>query len=186
MVEAPPKELIGSQRKSTTAVQKRKRTAGRTPELTVEIGRIIVEAIAAGNFPSTSARIAGISPGTLTKWLERGEKGEQPYADFHEAFIRAEGKCESEAIQKLRNSDDWRGPEKFLSKRFRDSGWGDRDVLGQGGVMQAFSININVGSEREGPSCTAQHSHGIDCLAQKVIDVTPQSPVRNDPDPNLN
>jgi hypothetical protein len=131
-------------RKLDAPLQERKRAA---PELTVEIGRTIVAAIAAGNFPSVSARIAGIKPGTLTKWLERGDQGEQPYADFAAAYQRAETQCEAEAVQKWRTADDWRAAERFVSKRFREN-WGDRaDTTGSGAISSLFNIHIHLDTE---------------------------------------
>jgi hypothetical protein len=56
-----------------------------------EVGRAIVGAVAAGNFPAVAARLSGISPGTLSKWLERGEESEQPYRDFAEGIPQRRG-----------------------------------------------------------------------------------------------
>jgi transposase len=44
-------------------------------ELTVEIGRKIVDAIRAGNFTSAACRMADVSESTVEKWLKRGGRG---------------------------------------------------------------------------------------------------------------
>jgi len=112
-------------------------------ELTVEIGRTIVAAITAGNFPSIAARSAGVSPGTLTKWLERGDKGEQPFADFAAAFRRAEVQVESDLVEIWRKAapEDWRAAQSFLAKRHPER-WTDRapESISLG---QNFQINIH-------------------------------------------
>ena len=75
--------------------KKSKRRTGRTPKLTVGVGRTIVAAIEAGNFPSVAAQLAGTDLVTLENWLKRGDRGDQLYADFAEAFRRAEAEGES-------------------------------------------------------------------------------------------
>jgi len=152
----------------------------------VEIGRVIVAAIAAGNFPSVSARIAGIKPGTLTKWLERGDQGEQPYADFAAAFQRAETQCEAEAVAKWRSADDFRAQERFLSKRFKEN-WGDRaEVTGPGMISSIFKINIHTGPRPRGERKWNQSVERRSLeLENSAIDVTnkPIVPVK-DPNPD--
>ena len=153
----------------------RKRKTDRS-ELTVEIGRTIIVAMAAGNFPSVAARIAGIKPSTLRKWLARGDKGEQPlYADFADKFDRTEAQCEADVVEKWRNSDDPRAQDKFLSKRFREN-WGDRaDDVGQGPGAQLFQIVFQLIGDPE---------PAIDASVENQV--TKLRAPDQDPDPSLN
>src|ERR1019366_6148350 len=102
------------------------RPKGSGTKLTVEVGRAIVAAIAAGNFPSVAARLAGVSIGTLERWLERGDKGEQPYADFAQALRKAEDEDHAAmvAIWKKAAPEDWRAAKEYLAKRYPEQ-WSD-------------------------------------------------------------
>jgi hypothetical protein len=146
---------------------KRKR---REPELSTTIGRTIVAAIEHGNFPGTAARLAGVSLGTLQAWLARGEAGEQPYADFAEAYRQAEAECEAGAVRNLKGAgdDDWRATAQFLGRRFPER-WSDHAgrlaVFGAdepgAGLQPAFQIAIHL-SHEEGGLPTTGHPPAID------------------------
>ncbi|MGA8641337.1 hypothetical protein [Candidatus Binatus sp.] len=126
-----------------------KRKTGRTPKLTVGVGRIIIAAIAAGNFPSVAAGLGGVGVETLEKWLERGDTGVQPYADFADAYRKAELEDESAhvAIWRTAAPGDWRAAKEYLGKRYPER-WSDHAgrlaVLGPGdyGSDQRGGISI--------------------------------------------
>jgi hypothetical protein len=44
--------------------------------------------------------LARVGASTLNEWLERGETGEQPYADFLGAYEMSEAQLESELVGK--------------------------------------------------------------------------------------
>ena len=167
MPEKPPKAL-------TTPISHMPKRKRREPELTTTIGRTIVAAIEHGNFPGTAARLAGVSLGTLQAWLARGEKGEQPFADFTEAFRQAEAECEAGAVRTLKGAgdDDWRATAQFLGRRFPER-WSDHAgrlaVFGAdeaaAGLQQAFQISIHLSHEEGGLPTTGRPA---------AIDVTPR------------
>jgi hypothetical protein len=119
--------------------------------LTVERGREIVAAIEAGNFQSIAAKAGGVSHDTLKRWLERGERGEEPYAKFVVAYREAEYLVESTAVGRLKDAgiEDWRATQIFLSRRFPER-WSDSAeklaVMGPGGagLVDIGGIRITI------------------------------------------
>ena len=137
----------------------KKRRRGQRVELTVEIGRTIVSAIAAGNFPSVACRLAGVGLATLDGWLKKGEQGKQPFEDFATAYRHAELEGESAMVEDWKNAGkgDWRANSAFLAKRHPER-WSDHAarvaVLGHeadGPPAALFQINIHLG-EGEPPT----------------------------------
>jgi len=142
---------------STSETSERKRKTGRTPELTVEVGRAIVGAIAAGNFPAVACGLAEVSIVTLERWLKRGDRGKQPYADFAKAYRQAELEGESAMVEIWKNAapGDWRGAKEFLAKRHPER-WSDHAarvaVLGREGTRFAiggFQVIIHAFDEKK-------------------------------------
>ena len=127
----------------------------------MEVGRTIVGAIAAGNFPSVACRLAGVNLLTLERWLERGDKGEQPYADFAQALRKAEDEDHAAMVAIWKNAapEDWRAAKEYLAKRYPEQ-WSDHAarlaVLGPedyGGVVVGVGLNIvlMLGGEEDLP-----------------------------------
>lgn len=58
------------------------RKPGRPLEFTPELGRRICKRVARIGFEVAAAERAGIHRNTLRNWRERGEKGEEPFAQF--------------------------------------------------------------------------------------------------------
>jgi len=147
----------------------------------VEVGRAIVAAVTAGNFPSVACRQVGVSYSTLEKWLARAERGEQPYKDFAVAYERAELECESNLVEIWKSAapDDWRAAKEFLAKRHpeRWSNSAERaavfgtDESGDGHLGSAFQINIHLTREEGGLPTTG---------SSRAIDVTPTPAVRSE------
>jgi hypothetical protein len=61
-----------------SAVQK----LGRPTEFTPALGRRICARVAKVGFEAVAAELVGIHRHTLRNWRERGEKGEEPFAEF--------------------------------------------------------------------------------------------------------
>ncbi len=74
---------------------KEKRKTGRTPKLTPEIQKLIVDAVAACAPRDVAAKRAGIGQSTLRSWIARGRKERK--GEFL-AFLAAVKKAEAEAI----------------------------------------------------------------------------------------
>ncbi len=61
-----------------TAVAKR----GRPTDFTPALGRAICARVAKVGFEGVAAELVGVHRHTLSRWRERGEKGEEPFAEF--------------------------------------------------------------------------------------------------------
>lgn len=75
---------------------------GRPTKLTPELHAVIVASIEGGNYAETAAALAGIHRDTFYGWMERGRRGEQPFADFSDAVTRARAKAEADAVETVR------------------------------------------------------------------------------------
>jgi hypothetical protein len=101
---------------------------GAEPKLTVETGRILA-ALNAGNFRTVAARLAGLKPEVLVKWLERGSA-----ASSRSRTLPRRWRVPRPAVNRRRwRSGRVRGrrleiQERFLSKRFQHN-WSDRSQL---------------------------------------------------------
>lgn len=87
-----------------------------TPELTARVCKALKLPITRR---SACAR-AGISKSAFYEWLAKGEKGEQPYADFLDAVTHAEAECEGNLIEEIVLDQDWRAKAWVAERRFRD------------------------------------------------------------------
>lgn len=100
---------------------------GRPTKLTPEVQAVIIEAVEAGNYFETAAMLAGICKATLYNWIESGEAGELPFAEFLDALKSAESKAEAAALAVVRAAPDrWQANMTFLERR-HPSRWGRRD-----------------------------------------------------------
>jgi hypothetical protein len=70
--------------------------------LGVTVGRTLLEALRRGAFDWVAAEAAGIHRRTFYRWLERGEAGEEPYAQFAREVQRARAQARVEAEAKVR------------------------------------------------------------------------------------
>lgn len=77
---------------------------GRPLLLTPELHSAIVESVRGGNYRTTAAAASGIHRSTLYDWLERGERGEEPFASFARDMERAEAESEQELVGKVRGA----------------------------------------------------------------------------------
>ena len=59
----------------------------RPTKLTPDVHHTIVERIRNGAFDHVAAESAGVHESTFRRWMERGEKGRQPYKDFYDDVI---------------------------------------------------------------------------------------------------
>ena len=76
-------------------------TTGRPTKLTPQIIDEIEYLVGGGNYISTACQAVGINHQTYYNWLERGEKGEEPYFAFVEALKRAEAKAEAARVARV-------------------------------------------------------------------------------------
>lgn len=108
------------------ARSKRYTQAHARAKLTPEVQAQIVESLKVGNYLDVAAAQAGIAKPSVLKWLRRGAKGEQPYADFADAVRRAQNRAESELVRRheeiIRAALDM-GDPKALAVAERAIGW---------------------------------------------------------------
>ncbi len=102
----------------------------RPTSLTPEVQARVVEALERGHYRSTAVRLAKISERTLYNWLERGEKGEEPYAEFMQAIKEAEAVAEDNLLVAIstaqpgipgeggRGADPWQSRAWVMERRW--------------------------------------------------------------------
>lgn len=100
---------------------------GRPTKLTPRLRKRLLDLIAQGAYVEQAARAVNIAPSTFYAWKERGEAGEQPYAEFLEALRAREALAETECVGLLRaaGETDWRAVAALMERRWPDR-WGRR------------------------------------------------------------
>lgn len=104
---------------------------GRPLTLTPEVHEKIVRYLRIGNYMETAAAAAGVASRTTREWLQRGAKGEEPFAafaaDVEQAIAESEAVDVAKLAQLARGSSDAAPDTKALTwrleRRFRDR-WG--------------------------------------------------------------
>jgi hypothetical protein len=100
---------------------------GRPSRLTPETSEKILTLVRMGNYRETACAAAGIESRTMRVWLQRGAKGEKPYAEFARKMDEAEAGAEARHVMTLATASrvDWRAAAWILSRKYHDR-WGDR------------------------------------------------------------
>lgn len=92
---------------------------GRPTSLTPEVQRAICLSLRGGNYRETAAQAAGIHRNTLRSWVQRGEAGEEPYAEFLCALEKAEACGERKLLRNIRKGvDGWQSQAWILERRW--------------------------------------------------------------------
>ncbi len=114
---------------------------------------IIIAAVRAGNYFTTSAALAGIHEGTLYRWLRAGEEDEDSkYRQFSLDMAQAEAEAEISVVLVVREaaSEDYRAGLELLSRRFPER-WSTKnrtELTGEHGAP----IELVVSYEEEAAS----------------------------------
>lgn len=106
--------------------------------LNENVQKIIVNAIAGGNYNDTACKLAGIHPTTFYGWMRKADEGISPYAELQEAVEKAEAYAEAERIKRIKVAADegnWQAAAWYLERKHNDR-WGRREKQ---------DINANVG-----------------------------------------
>jgi len=112
-------------------------------KLTPDLHTRIVSYVRAGNFRSTAAAAAGISPVTLRDWLRRGARGEQPFKQFREDVDQAEAQAEARdaALISKAAEHDWKAAAWRLERRAHRR-WGRKEkVEKRAPVVEPADVN---------------------------------------------
>jgi transposase len=117
---------------------------GRPCKLTPEVHTAIVERMRNGSFLEHAARLSGVHPVTVWRWLEQGDEegAPEPYASFATDFRRAEAEAEENAKEQLRTwgGVEWKATLAFLERRFPDR-WGPKSeqrIQHEGAMVQVY------------------------------------------------
>jgi hypothetical protein len=79
---------------------------GRPTDYTDALAAGICEAIRAGQYKTTAARIAGLSPNTLFDWIKKSKAGIEPYVGFSDRVERAQALAEADALERIRRAGE--------------------------------------------------------------------------------
>ncbi len=120
----------------------------------------LLQAVRGGNYLETASRYAGISYGTLRRWLLKADDDDAPpeYQEFKEALEKARADAEVASlarIQKASSEGAWQASAWFLERSWPER-WGRRDtnrieLVGDGGGP----VKIVAGIELDDASMTA-------------------------------
>ena len=99
-------------------------TAGRPTALTPDLQKIITDTIRQGNYAHVAAAAAGITEKTFYEWLQRGDRGEEPFREFSEQVLISASEAEKNMTDVLRAAatgtveGDWKAGAWWLERRF--------------------------------------------------------------------
>jgi hypothetical protein len=112
----------------------------RPPDLTTDMARRALQAIASGAYQGTAALWIGVSPQTFSRWMHR--KGE-PYETFQSWVHEAEGQAEIALGSHLFKSaqTDWKAAVAMLERRFPER-WAK--VVAQPGAPVNLNLSATV------------------------------------------
>ena len=102
---------------------------GRPLTLTPETADKIVAALKMGNYRSAAAKYSGVEPRTLRLWVNRANKGEEPFLSFVARMKSAEGESEASLVATIRRAanDTWTAAAWLLERKHAPK-WGKRDM----------------------------------------------------------
>lgn len=100
--------------------------SGRPTSLTPDVQHAICVSLRAGNYRETAAQAAGVHRNTIRNWLQRGEAGEEPFAEFLCAVEKAEAIAERRLLKLIRKRfDGWQACAWIMERRW-PSRWSGR------------------------------------------------------------
>lgn len=97
-----------------------KKRSGPPSKLTPELQNKLCGLLRAGNYMQTAARLCGVDPVTIWRWMQRAETQKTgPLRDFYDAVIKAGAYAEAHALLKVRRGDrNWQSSAWYLERRF--------------------------------------------------------------------
>lgn len=112
--------------------------------LTQDIGEKILNAINIGVPAETAVKATGLHRDTYYGWMQRGRKGEEPYASFLAAVERAKGQAEMRMAMDM--SEIANGTKEATQTRFNALGWFlERTNPAQWARPERDAVTVNVG-----------------------------------------
>jgi hypothetical protein len=116
----------------------------------------LLQSIANGNRREVACQVVGISARTLYRWIEQGDAGQEPQAQFVKALKRAEALSESKIVANVIAASEkpqfWAAGMTYLERKYPDA-WGRRNddssvprVVVQIGVKDG-DVQVSIGGE---------------------------------------
>src|SRR5437667_437109 len=98
---------------------------GRKTKLSPALQTRLLAAIAAGNYIHTACAAVGIDKSTYSRWVVKGEKGQEPYRTFCDGLMRAAEEAQVKFVERIEQHSigDWRAAAFLLERRNRKE-WG--------------------------------------------------------------
>lgn len=115
---------------------------GRPTLLTPESQRKILSAIRKGNYRSAACHAGGIDYDTMLGWIERGNRGIEPYAEFSGALKKAEAYAERKLVSEIRRGVDAWVSRAWILERTRPAKWSGRVKATVYDEMQALLAKL--------------------------------------------
>lgn len=90
---------------------------------------VLVDGLVAGNYADTAARLAGINPSSVRRWIAEAEKGDERFQRVAAVIHLGAAMAESEAVGHVRAAGkeprNWAASMTFLERRYPGK-WGRR------------------------------------------------------------
>ncbi len=104
--------------------------SGRKTKLNKELTDEIVKRIRAGNYIKVACQAVGISQTSYFDWINKGEQGIEPYAEFLGAIKKAESEAHVHfvAIIAAQASSQWQAAAWWLERKYPGQ-WGKREKI---------------------------------------------------------
>ena len=98
----------------------RKRPLGRRTVLNAKLTKQICDNLAAGNSIKTTMELIGRDESVYYDWVNKGEQGQKPYAQFAKKTSRAKGKAKQRLVKTIvrQAPKDWKAAAWILSHQW--------------------------------------------------------------------
>jgi hypothetical protein len=102
--------------KKQLALRQPKRT-GRRTILDAKLTKRICDHLAAGNSIKTTMELVAVDESVYYDWIQKGEQGQKPYAEFAKRTSRARGKAKQRLVKTIVSQapKDWKAAAWILS-----------------------------------------------------------------------
>ena len=125
--------------------------SGRKTKLTKELTDEIVKRIRAGNYIKVACEAVGISQTAYFDWLNKGEQGIEPYAEFLGAIKKAESEAHTHFVAVIAAQ----APSQWQAAAW----WLERKYPGQWGKREKIEVSQEQVSSKEIETIEARFSH---------------------------
>ena len=150
-------------------------------KLTPKRYEVIIGMLEKGHYDTTAARTAGIAPGTMKSWIDKGRKDEDGiYYEFALAVEVAHQKGEGFLVGKIIDAvdaNDWRAAAWILERKYHKN-WSKQSKVEVAGP-QGGPIRLAPPTEEQ---ITNAYVARLEAAKGIAVDVTAKlTPILNDP-----